>query len=1017
MPPTNLRLGALLIIVLSLTLCPPTFSQDDSPGPLSQYASELFADGRYKELVPIAERLFEILKKRLGPTDSETGNAENLLAAAYYFTGECGKAIPLFIELIKIEKKAMGKKSENVATLLSSLGSSYYQIGDFTNAMANLNKSAETWQAQPDQNNPGFAATLNKLSLLYMDMANYSKAARVLKQASNIWKELGTTKDVTMAETLSNLGMLYYRLGDFDKSDQSLRQALDMTQSIFPPGHPAIAAIFEDFGVLKTEMGDYANAGGWIQQALDIWTAAIGAESPQVATSRVALGHLSVCQRDYNKAEHLFTEALRFYRSNLGAENPATVRTVNELGSLYFEMGDFQKAKTQMQQVLEIRERQLGPKHPDTGVSLNNVADVDAHLGDFEEAERLYQKAVDIWRDPTLEEHPIAAVIFNNVAALKFDLGKMHEAQIFATLASKAYFVNFANVLAFGSEQQRLAYENKPYPYSLLPDLKDNDEVIASAVLKSKGIVLDSVIEDRLVAEAGGHDENRDMVQRLIDDRRKLGDLLLQTTKAVSPDTAKSIADIKQDADQIESGLARHVSGIGGVRRSMTTSIEQVQKAIPQKGVLIEYLEYGHYLGKGRWAQRYGAVVLRRSGSPRWIPCCEASELDSCVSDYKRLVRDPSTEDRLADNLQHLYKLLLHPLELSLRHGVRTLLISPDGQINFISFATLLSSRSKFLAEDYCVQYVASGRDLLRKLAPRQSRSVVIFANPDFYWASEQSVPDQQKRFTVATEAVLGNERGSLSGVSTFPLTGTRVEARELKSSFALWQLKATSYENENATKKQLSETRSPYILHLATHGFFMTRGNQERHEVKQSPEEYAAFLHSEYFENPMHRSGLVLAGAANTLTAWKNGVGSDFIANDGIVTAEDVAALDLSGTWVVTLSACDTGSGDVKAGEGVIGLRRGFAQGGTQNLLMTLWGIPDEQSTVEFMKDFYESAHRIGSAPLALDEVQRQWLVALYSGSGKIPSGVRGRGLFTAVNLAGPFIMSFQGPASSDKQ
>jgi CHAT domain len=89
------------------------------------------------------------------------------------------------------------------------------------------------------------------------------------------------------------------------------------------------------------------------------------------------------------------------------------------------------------------------------------------------------------------------------------------------------------------------------------------------------------------------------------------------------------------------------------------------------------------------------------------------------------------------------------------------------------------------------------------------------------------------------------------------------------------------------------------------------------------------------------------------------------------------VSTLDLQGTWLVTLSACDTGSGEARAGEGVMGLRRGFVEAGTQNLLMTLWPISDEV-TVQIMSDFYDAAHKTGNAPEALAEVQRRWLLKL---------------------------------------
>ena len=140
------------------------------------------------------------------------------------------------------------------------------------------------------------------------------------------------------------------------------------------------------------------------------------------------------------------------------------------------------------------------------------------------------------------------------------------------------------------------------------------------------------------------------------------------------------------------------------------------------------------------------------------------------------------------------------------------------------------------------------------------------------------------------------------------------------------------------------------------------------------------------------------MAGAQTTIEAWKRDE-VPAVENDGILTAEDVSTLDLQGTWLVTLSACDTGSGEARAGEGVMGLRRGFIQAGTQNLLMTLWPISDE-ITVQIMSDFYEAAHKSGNAPTALAVVQREWLVRLRTE----------KGLARAVNLAGPFIMSSQG-------
>jgi CHAT domain-containing protein len=228
-------------------------------------------------------------------------------------------------------------------------------------------------------------------------------------------------------------------------------------------------------------------------------------------------------------------------------------------------------------------------------------------------------------------------------------------------------------------------------------------------------------------------------------------------------------------------------------------------------------------------------------------------------------------------------------------------------------------------------------------------------------------------------------------------LTGTQKERDELIKKFVGWGWTPTDFTAKEATKEALLKIHSPYILHLATHGFFA-----KEEPTATQPEgflnEGEGVTKSEFFKNPMHRSGLALAGAQTTIEAWKRDEVPP-VENDGILTAEDVSTLDLQGTWLVTLSACNTGSGQARAGEGVMGLRRGFIQAGAQNLLMTLWPINDEV-TVQIMSDFYDAAHHSGNAAEALAEVQRNWLVKLRTE----------KGLAQAVNLAGPFIMSSQG-------
>jgi CHAT domain-containing protein len=296
---------------------------------------------------------------------------------------------------------------------------------------------------------------------------------------------------------------------------------------------------------------------------------------------------------------------------------------------------------------------------------------------------------------------------------------------------------------------------------------------------------------------------------------------------------------------------------------------------------------------------------------------------------------------------------------------------------------------------------VASGRDLLREREASATELLAVFGNPDF--GSEAGLIAEQTE-SGKTFAMRGSEMRDFANMSLKTLPGTDMECAGLKTQAEESEKPVRLFLGADATEAQLQEINFPHILHLATHGFFLPESKDEPNGEDQ--ERGTMTLVGErsdrktpvVLKNPMHRSGLALAGAQRTVEAWAKGEAppSD---NDGIVTAEEVGGLKLKGTWLVVLSACETGTGQARAGEGVMGLRRGFIQAGAQNLLMTLWPISDE-TTVQIMLDFYERALATGNAPQSLMDVQCEWLTKLR----------QEKGLLFAVNHAGPFIISSQG-------
>jgi CHAT domain-containing protein len=278
----------------------------------------------------------------------------------------------------------------------------------------------------------------------------------------------------------------------------------------------------------------------------------------------------------------------------------------------------------------------------------------------------------------------------------------------------------------------------------------------------------------------------------------------------------------------------------------------------------------------------------------------------------------------------------------------RRLLIAPDGSLNLIPFAALVDERNQYLIESYTISYLTSGRDLLRLQTSQRSESApMVVANPA-YGRAATSVARAGQNAAGFRSGGAGRRQSDPDQIYFQPLPSTRHEALAIKATLR----KASMLLREKATESALKRARAPRILHIATHGFFLddqaappaeTRGFFDDDPLRASGLRFSKW--AAMVENPLLRSGLALAGA-------NQGRGGD---DDGLLTALEVAGLDLWGTKLVTLSACDTGVGEVKNGEGVQGLRRALVLAGSESQVMSLWPVLDT-TTRDLMVPYYKA-------------------------------------------------------------
>jgi len=387
-------------------------------------------------------------------------------------------------------------------------------------------------------------------------------------------------------------------------------------------------------------------------------------------------------------------------------------------------------------------------------------------------------------------------------------------------------------------------------------------------------------------------------------------------------------------------------------------SLSQVQSAIPANAVLIEFAVYRPFNSKARddvatyGEPHYIAYIIRNHGDVQWKELGPAKEIDQSIYKWRQALRDPKRKD-----VQMLARLVdakvMQPIRASL-HDANQLLISPDGELNLIPFACLPDKYGKYLVERYEVTYLTSGRELLRTNVARASKTeAVIFADPvfgDLYSAEATRAHASKSKANLKSITRPNRKRVEKTSNPYFlPLPGTADEARSIRDLFP----DAALLTGTAATESAIKHLNAPRILHIATHGFFLS--------------DPATVIRSEAqpnsINNPLLRSGLALAGA--NARAGRE---------DGILTALEATAINLWGTKLVVLSACDTGIGEVRTGEGVYGLRRAFALAGAETVVMSLWPASDYTSR-KFMTSYYTHLKEGIGRGAALRQVQLDML------------------------------------------
>ncbi|MDH3892305.1 MAG: CHAT domain-containing protein [candidate division Zixibacteria bacterium] len=926
--------------------------------------------GKYSEAEALCQHALEITREALGPNHPDVAIRLNDLAVLHKIQGRYTEAEALYRQSLNIRETSLGSDHPHVATSLSNLAVVYKLQGRYTESETLHKRSLAIRESVLDSEHPDVATSLGNLGGLYLELGKYTEAESLYRRALAIREKALGPDHPEFASNLNSLALICADLGRLADAEILYRRSLAISERTLGVDHPDNANMLNNLALVYATQGKLSKAKKAHQRSLAIREKSHGWDHPILATTLNNLGNIFLIEGDYTQAERLCLRSLRLKETSLGGHHQSLATSLNNLGNICRARADHAGAVSYYLRSQTVLENALGPDHPQLGLSLKNLGVAYAAQGMFTQAESCYTRSLAVREQALGPNHPQVANVLDNLSRLYHLRGQPEQA---CRLAERACIINrnsFIDNAVVLTEQDALGYsqsmrrsvDNFFTCYSK-HEAADRSEArkAADIAMTTKGLVTDEMFgrQRTLVSESDS------LILILAESLRRAKYRLSRLYVSGPGDDVgeyRTVVDtLRTTIAGLEEDLSR--SSISYRRRldRVNVDTERIRTNLPGNSVLVEYVKYDQAQpGRDSSISHYLAVVVSGEAEPVVKALGRASTIDSLVEAYRRHISRTAAYRKLLPEDRESYLTIARQLYLSVWQPVQSevadqqlMIIAPDGALNMISFAGLVDDTDRYLVEGHAIHYLSCGRDLIRLDHESPSGSgLFAMADPDFDASVAQRTVSPETQKQQPTEPVPGHNWNLRSGNGKFrdvllaPLPATRTEIEQVVS---VWR-DFTEEPFETFLGPEASERRfkagapGHRVIHIATHGYFVPSRIGRLPTVDHDD---ATIGLTDF--NPLLRSGLFLAGA-NLLGAGIDSTGAE----DGVLTAYEVSSMNLVGTDMVVLSACETGLGKVLQGEGVYGLRRVFQLAGARTVISALWPLSDKV-TAEIAGGLYD--------------------------------------------------------------
>lgn len=822
---------------------------------------------------------------------------------------------------------------EENARLNLQMAQSGYAMGKFVFAEKRFRAAESYFEKASMKDDPGYQKTISGEGLLFTTMGRFRLAETFMEQSLAIRKKNFGEKDMGVAAGYNNYAVLHFNLGLYNESEKDFKNAVTVIESNNLQTGMPYAIVLNNQAMLFQSIGRYEAAAKNLSDAITIAARFEASKSKNHLRFLSNMALLYQQMGKYNEAEEMYYDL----EKKLEKGKPEYANMLNNLAILLLVMNKHERIEGLLKESAEIYKANLGDDSPAYAKVISDLGNFYRYKSRYAEAEPLLQKALAIREQKLGKNHPLFVQSQEDIAILYWKMNEFAKARSLYSevMESSLDFIN--KYFPPMSEAEKTKYWDLLSPrferfYNFAVEAKNEGGMLTDLFeyrIATKGLLLSSAKKVSESIFASGDQQLTNEYTNWIDNKEQLATLYGYSKEDLAEQGIK-IDSLENATNDMEKNLSESSNEFARYYYTSKVSCRQVQEVLKPGEALVEIIRARNFDQVLNDSSRYIAMIItNEKPEPGLVVLTNGFDLENKLfTTYRRAITSKINDDK---SYGYFWAAISEEIK-----NIKTVYLSADGVYNQVNINTLKKPGDDYLIKQHNIVLVGSGKDLVanqRKAKSTANKNAALIGFPDY---------------------------GS-SKIPPLPATKTEIDGINKLLNSSGYHVK--EWIQKEATENNLKAAKEVSVLHIATHGYFLK-------DVQRT--NWPVGVHADYAkDNVLLRSGLLLSGASET---EKDAAGLDNISN-GVITSYEAMNLDLRGTNLVVLSACETGLGEIKAGEGVYGLQRAFLVAGARALIMSLWKVSDE-ATQQLMNNFYSNWTHTGDMQKSFREAQLQLML-----------------------------------------